>query len=337
MPTTMPTAHDWDTFVRQHPRAHALQLSAWGELKTAFGWSAERVALTEDGRIVAGAQLLFKPLPLRFGTLAYLPFGGYVTDDSQWGALWQAVRTVAQRHKSAFLKWEAGYYLDTPAPDFDAWGFAPSPQTVQPPNTVYITLDDDETMLARMNQGTRRKVRQSLKNDIRYYEATTDDVRKFSDLMQSTGARNAFGVHTPEYYARAYQLFVPDTAALLLAEHEGETLAGVMVFAVGDTAWYLYGASSDHKRNLMASYGVQWQAIQWARARGCRYYDMWGIPDAPEDVLEAQFETRNDGLWGVYGFKRGWGGRVVRSVGAWDTAYTPLLYSAYQWALRLRG
>jgi len=87
----------------------------------------------------------------------------------------------------------------------------------------------------------------------------------------------------------------------------------------------------------MASYGVQWAAIQWAKARGCKYYDMWGIPDEEETALEAQFETRDDGLWGVYGFKRGWGGRVVRSVGAWDRVYNPLIYSAYKLAVKIRA
>jgi len=175
-----------------------------------------------------------------------------------------------------------------------------------------------------------------LKNDIRFYEASREDVKKFTDIMQVTGSRNEFGVHEPAYYDLAHNLFVPQHAALILAEHEGDPLAGVFVFAVGKWAWYLYGASSSEKRNLMASYGVQWKAIEWARARGAAYYDMWGIPDEPEAKLEAEFETRSDGLWGVYGFKRGWGGTVTRSVGAWDRVYNPIIYQAYQWALKAR-
>ena len=104
-----------------------------------------------------------------------------------------------------------------------------------------------------MNQGTRRKIRQSQKNDIRYYEGTRADVAKFTAMMQTTGSRNEFGVHEPGYYQLAYDLFVPHDAALILAEHEGDPLAGIMVFAAGKTAWYLYGASSNEKRNLMAS------------------------------------------------------------------------------------
>jgi lipid II:glycine glycyltransferase (peptidoglycan interpeptide bridge formation enzyme) len=333
-----PTAQQWDAFVLAHPRGHALQLSAWGELKSAFGWTAQRLALTHRDNIIAGAQLLFKPLPLGLGKMAYLAFGGYVSTDDHWVALWQAIRTVCQQQRVAFLKWEAGFYLDTPSPDFGAWGFRPSPQTIQPPNTIYITLDNsDDAILVRMNQGTRRKIRQSLKNDIRYYKATSlDDVTKFTTLMQTTGSRNAFGVHEPAYYDMAFRLFVPQHSALLLAEHEGDTLAGVFVFAVGDTAWYLYGASSNEKRNLMGSYGVQWQAIQWAKQRGCHYYDMWGIPDAPEATLESDFEKRDDGLWGVYGFKRGWGGVVKRSVGTYDLVYNRMIYALYDAYLRAK-
>jgi lipid II:glycine glycyltransferase (peptidoglycan interpeptide bridge formation enzyme) len=188
-----------------------------------------------------------------------------------------------------------------------------------------------------MNQGTRRKIRQSLKNGVRYYEGSRADMAKFNAIMQTTGTRNAFGVHDPAYYNLAYDRFVPDRAALILAEHEGETLAGIMVFALGKTAWYLYGASSDTKRNLMASYGVQWTAIQWAKRCGCTAYDLWGIPDEAPEMLEKEFETRSDGLWGVYGFKRGWGGEIVRSAGAWDRVYNPLIYRAYQIAVSRRG
>ncbi len=340
-----PTPSQWDAFVRQHPRAHVLQQSAWADLKAAYGWQFSRVALTagDSDSIVTGAQVLYRPLPVpRLGTLAYLPMGplGTAAESSEQGALlWRAIHKRATQHKAAFLKWEPGLYLDEAPPDFTQWGFVASPQTIQPPSTILIDLrGDDEALMSYMNQGTRRKIRKSLKSDIHYYEGQRDDVAKFTAMMQTTGARNAFDVHEPGYYQKAYDLFVPaGDAALILAEHEGDLLAGIMVFAAGKTAWYLYGASSDVKRNLMASYGVQWQAIAWARARGCTHYDLWGIPDEDEDTLEAQFQQRSDGLWGVYGFKRGWGGAVVRSAGAWDKVYNPLVYNAYKAALWLRG
>ncbi len=332
----------WDEFVASQPRAHFLQLSAWGKLKQAYGWQSELVVLADQHiKIAGGAQLLLRPLPFRLGQFAYLPMGPYTAQTASPGAdraLWHSIHHSARARGAAFLKWEPGLYLGERAPDPAALGFRPSAQTIQPPRTIVIDIAaSDEAIMARMNQGTRRKIRQSLKNGVRYFQAARADLATFADLMQATGQRSDFGVHAPDYYALAYDLFVPKSAALILAEHEGDPLAGIFVFAVGQHAWYVYGASASHKRELMASYGVQWQAIQWARERGCRWYDLWGIPDADEDVLEAEFEQRRDGLWGVYGFKRGWGGQIVRSLGAWDFVYNPLVYLAYRLALRLRG
>ncbi len=338
--TLNPSSAGWNAFLDTLPQAHILQTSSWAALKRPAGWDSTRVALEEkSGQLVAGTQLLFRALPFGLGTMAYLPMGPYITHFEQRTLLWEAIDVAAKARHAAFLKWEPGISAEGEAPhDYARYGFRASPQTVQPPRTILIDISGDDAVIqARMNQGTRRKIRQSLKNDIRYWEASRNEVSRFTEMMQVTGTRNAFGVHDPSYYALAYDLFVPQDAALILAEHEGDTLAGIMVFAKGDTAWYLYGASSNVKRNLMAAYGVQWKAIEWAKSRGCVMYDMWGIPDEDEAVLEAQFETREDGLWGVYGFKRGWGGKVARSAGAWDKVYNPLIYQAYKLALKVRG
>ena len=92
-------------------------------------------------------------------------------------------------------------------------------------------------------------------------------------------------------------------------------IAGIFVFALGDRAWYFYGASGEAERQRMPNYALQWAAMQWARSRGCKEYDLWGIPDEDEATLEAQYLERNDDLWGVYRFKRGFGGKVIRFAG----------------------
>jgi peptidoglycan pentaglycine glycine transferase (the first glycine) len=329
----------WDAFVLAHPRAHALQLSAWGRLKAAYGWQAETVALLDyAGDIAAGALVLLTALPARLGTMAYIPMGPLVREETWYAPLWDAVQQrVARQYRAAFLKIEPGIYTGTPAPDWSQWRFRPSPQTVQPPRTILVDISADaETVLARMNQGTRRKVRTGEKKGVRVYQAAQADLPKFNALMQETGERKNFGVHAPDYYAMMFDLFVPDHGALFLAEDEGDTLAGILVLAAGKTAWYLVGASSNEKRNLMAPYALHWAAIEWAKARGVETYDLWGIPDEEEAVLEAQFQERTEGLWGVYGSKRGWGGMVARSVGAWDQVYNPVIYAAYRAALALR-
>ncbi len=342
MPLTSitPDADTWDSLVSTHPRGHLLQTTAWGELKAAFGWTPARAALAQSGRprdLVAGAQVLFQRLPFRLGWWGYVPFGPVVdwADDEQVRAVFAALDGVARQRGAAFLKLEPGF--DLAGIDWPGYGLHPSPQTVQPPRTIRIDLSGGEdVILARMNQGTRRNIRKSEKFGVVVREGTRADVDSFNAMIRRTGDRQDFGVHAPEYYQRAYDLFAArGQAALMIGSAEGRDLAGVMVFALGGQAWYLYGASLDAERHRMASYGVQWAAIRWAMARGARTYDLYGVPDAAPEDLEAQFETRSDGLWGVYRFKRGWGGEVIRSAGAWDRVYSATVYAFYRLAVRV--
>jgi lipid II:glycine glycyltransferase (peptidoglycan interpeptide bridge formation enzyme) len=337
---TQPEPDNWDAFVEARG-GHLLQTSRWGRLKRLFGWQDQVVALSRRDEITAGALVLFRPLPLGLGTVAYIPRGPVVdwSDEAQVEALMQTLDEAARARRAILLK------LEPDSPDSPSLrqrllqlGFRSSPQTVQPPRTIIVDLNGtEEELLARMNQGTRRKIRLAGRKGISVRRGNASDLASFNELMRVTGQRDAFGVHSPDYYQRVFELFAPDHAALLMASYEGKDVAGLMVFAWGRTAIYLYGASSNEERERMPNHTLQWEAIRWAREQGCTTYDLWGIPDADQAELEAQFEGRHDGLWGVYGFKRGFGGRIVRAVGAWDRAYQPLGYKAYTLYTRWRG
>jgi peptidoglycan pentaglycine glycine transferase (the first glycine) len=267
------------------------------------------------------------------------------SDAGMVAALLTALESAARPHGAIALKIEPDL-LDTPdvRRQLADLGFRPSPQTVQPPRTILIDISpppgdregDDDEVLMRMSGTTRRKVRLPYRKDIVFRKGTPDDLDSFNRLMQATGQRNEFGVHDPAYYRRAYELFAPDRAQLFLASYQGEDVAALMAFRTGGTAIYMYGASIDKARDQMPTYGLQWEAINWARAQGCHTYDLWGVPDLDEADLEAQFQDRHDGLWGPYGMKRGFGGEIVRFAGAWDRVYRPLLYAGYSLAARLR-
>ena len=311
---------------------HLLQTEPWGRLKARFGWQAERVN---------DVLLLFRPLP--FGlSLAYVPRGPQAVEANPAAAtLLTRLDSAARRRRAILLKVEPDLPdLPEHAQTLAGLGFRPSPHTIQPRRSIVLDLaGSEDDVLARMKQKTRYNIRLAGKKGVAARPAATPaDVTAFTDLMRATGERDRFGVHAPAYYRAAFDLFQPlGQCALILAEWEGRLLAGVMAFILGERAWYFYGASADEERQRMAPYLAQWEAIRWARAQGARWYDLWGVPDEDEAALEAQFESRQDGLWGVYRFKRGWGGRLVRSVGAWDRVYNPLLYAAYRLYLRARA
>ena len=331
----------WDRFVTAHPDGHLLQTSDWGRLKSDFGWHSHTVALMDtNGQIAAGAQLLFRRLhrliPL---TVAYIPAGPLFSAQASDPVLWQSIHRAARQHNAAFLKVEpCDWYTPRPglAERLTAAGFRPNAPTVQPPRNIVIDLAGaEDDILKRMNQSTRYKARLGPKKEVVVRCGTQADLPSFNALMAATGERDSFGVHSPAYYRRAFDLFSSgERCALLLASHQGQDLAGVMAFRHGTQAYYLYGASSNLERNRMPTFIAQWEAIRWAHNRGALCYDLWGVPDADEPALEAQFEQRHDGLWGVYGFKRGWGGRIVRSVGAWDYVYLPPVYALYRRLLK---
>jgi lipid II:glycine glycyltransferase (peptidoglycan interpeptide bridge formation enzyme) len=77
--------------------------------------------------------------------------------------------------------------------------------------------------------------------------------------------------------------------------------------------------------------------MKWAKSFGCKSYDLWGIPDDNEDILERDFNIRSDGLWGVYRFKRGFGGVIKRASPAYDRVYNPVLYKMINIFQKLRG
>jgi peptidoglycan pentaglycine glycine transferase (the first glycine) len=322
---------DWTRFLKDHPNAHFLQTGEWGQLKSAFGWDAARFVV--DG---AGAQVLFRRLPLGL-TFAYLP-KGIVSDGPapRTALLWAEVETMCRDRHAILLKiepdsWEgAGWDLVIGAPLPWSDSLRASSHSIQPRRTVTIDLKaGEEEILGRMKPKCRYNIRLASKKGVTV--APSDDLALFHSMMVLTGQRDGFAVHSSAYLKRAFELFHgAGMAELLVAARQGKPLAALMVFCRGARAWYLYGASSQEERELMPNYLLQWEAMRWAKARGCQEYDLWGVPDENESVLEAGFEARRDGLWGVYRFKRGFGGKVRRAAQAQDRVYQPLLYAVYQ-------
>jgi peptidoglycan pentaglycine glycine transferase (the first glycine) len=317
---------DWNSFLTNHPDAHLLQTGEWGELKSAFGWNPVRLIL-DDG---SGVQILFRRLPLGL-TLAYMPKPAVSAQRlAVSDRFWAEVDAACKQRRAVFLKIELDFW-DRETVSFGTSHIAlrTSLHNIQPPRTIVIDLSGTEDdILARMKQKTRYNIRLAQKKGVTV--RPWDDLPAFHKMMLVTGGRDGFGVHSLEYYQRAYGLFhQADMAELLVAEYEGVPLAALMVFARGRRAWYVYGASNDEERNRMPAYLLQWEAMRWARSNGAQEYDLWGVPDEEEETLEAHFTERSDGLWGVYRFKRGFGGQLKRSAQALDRVYNPWLYSLY--------
>lgn len=330
---------EWDDFVAAHPHGSLLQTTAWARLKNNFGWSSQRVWLRQGGQLQAGAQMLIKSVGFGLARVGYIPHGPLVNwqDTQQVRVLFDQLDMAAYQRRVGFVKLEPLLWQDEPAAAHwdnvcQIYQLQTAVDTIQPPRTMLVDLrPSPDDILAAMKQKTRYNIRLAERKGVAVRLGTEADLPAFMQLMRITGERDGFGIHAPQYYRRAYEVFAPNDVALLLAEYEKRPLAAVMVFKNGPRAAYLYGASSSEERSRMPNYAVQWAAICWAKEHGCTTYDLWGVPDALLEELEAQFEQRSDGLWGVYRFKRGFGGLLRRTVGPADRVYNQRTHRLYQW------
>jgi lipid II:glycine glycyltransferase (peptidoglycan interpeptide bridge formation enzyme) len=144
-------------------------------------------------------------------------------------------------------------------------------------------------------------------------------------MYHETAARDGFTARPAEYYLDGWTaLYDAGMAQPFVAEFEGRPVAAVVLVRFGERVIYMYGASRNEARERMPNHLLQWTAICWAREQGARVYDFWGAPDVFDE---------SDRLWGVWRFKAGFNGEVVRFIGAWDYPVRPWLYRLYTQAI----
>jgi serine/alanine adding enzyme len=361
-----PDEATWEAFTQHHPQGHLLQSTRWGALKARFGWEQRSVAVADYGShqrgpsLRAGAQMLFRR---RLGlSVAYVPRGPLFAADAETNTLLLAtLDRLARRNRAVFLRLEPNILeSDTPADALHSvlllHGFQPA-DPIQPRSTVQLDLTPPpDRLLAAMSKGHRAAIRRAEREGVLVRVGACEaDLDAFYAIMQATGARAAFAIHSREYYQTAWNLFhspnrdspvgqpggLAETrgSQLLLAERDGKTLAAFLIFAWAGSGLYLYSGSTEEGLKSGANHALQWRALLWAKERGCAHYDFWGIPDVLgraatfEDVAaRAQLEqaARADPLYGVFRFKKGFGGRVVRYLPAYDRVYLPALYALWR-------
>jgi len=329
-PTVIESQPDWDRWLLALPNPHLLQSWTWGELKSRFGWTARRLVWAEPGGAVrAAAQLLFRTE--RGLTLAYCPKGPAV----DWSQPALRARVLSDLIEQARARGAFVLKIDPEVPFGEgpgavieaelrsrSWRRAPDPAQFR--NTLQLDLrQSEEALLAGMKQKWRYNLRLAQRHGVQVREGGAPDLELLYRMYAETSRRDGFVIRSREYYLDSWRSFMErGQAQPLIAEVNGEPVAGFVVYWFGKTAWYLYGMSTHLHREKMPNHLLHWEAIRWAKSHGCEAYDFVGAPD--------QLNER-DPMWGVYRFKEGFGGRFVQTIGEWDYPLRPLQY----WASRL--
>ena len=214
---------------------------------------------------------------------------------------------------------------------------------IQPPDSTLVDLTGtEEEILEKMHSKWRYNIRLSERKGVVIHRYLGNDINlsekidKFYELTKITNARDGNASHSKAYYADLIKSSAEEVAArkdvpvisLYIAEHEGEEIASIMTLFSHDEAIYLYGASSNNKRNLMPNHLLQWTAMKDAKAYGSKYYDMYGMPPEGKD--------ENHPMHGLYMFKANFGGKNIHRTGSWDIPLKAI-YHPYSAAEKLRA
>lgn len=325
----------WDEYLLGAPGGgHVLQSHQWGEFKRYQGWSPLRLVLERDGEVAGAGQFLLRStLPAVPGKLMYASKGPWLdwSDEEAVRSFFQGAADIARREGVHTLKIEPEVHSDrTEVREMlGRMGFGKARYDLNFADTIIMDISpsEEELMKGMTGKNTRYNVRLAGRKGVEVSEPDSFDWafdtfwRWMEDLSDQ---KEGYHLWRPREYYRRMMEAMSETGQgkFFFAYHEGKPLTMVYNFAFGDKMWFMLGASDRGNRKLKPTYLLQWEVIRWARERGIAHYDMVGIPK-PEDRHE------EDPYYGVYRFKKGFGGEVVEFMGCMDLPVRPRLAAAW--------
>jgi lipid II:glycine glycyltransferase (peptidoglycan interpeptide bridge formation enzyme) len=307
------TPDEWSQMLDLFNDANVYQTWSYGQVR----WgrrSLSHLVLKRDGEVVGMAQLrIVRPTRFNFG-MAYLRWGpmcerrGTPLDSEVITRMASALETEYARNRKLFLRVlpnafagsERAAIVQSAFCGFDA-------EPIVPDNTYRTFLVDLapglEELRKRLDAKWRNKLSGAEKNNLRVIAGSgSAEFRNFCQIYHQLRKRKTFEttVDVEEFARIQDDLAEPHRLRILICEYKGAPVAGLVVSAIGDSAIYLLGATSDEGLNSKGSYLLHWTMIQWLKEKGIRWYDLGGI-----DPI---------GNPGVYSFKKGFSGADVIQV-----------------------
>lgn len=359
------TSQNWNQIISSLPAPHFLQTYEWGQVKAKYGWIPYYAVWTDDGKFTVSqttdhlslitdhclaAALILKRQILSRGfaarlSILYAPKGPLMDwkDEPLRTRVLNDLQSFAKKQGAIFLKLDPDVVLAHGVPhseedvldnsgqavmsDLKRRGWVYSSDQIQFRNSVLVDLTSTEDeILMRMKPKTRYNVRLAGKKGVTVRVGTIDDLSMLYKMYAETSVRDGFVIRNEDYYMTVWKLFMQSTVhgqpstVPLIAEVDGEAVAAIFLFMFAGRGYYVYGMSRNAHREKMPTYLLQWEAMKYAKANGCTAYDLWGAPEVFDE---------SDSMWGVYRFKEGLGGEVVRTLGAYDFAPNKLWYKMY--------
>lgn len=298
-------AERWDEFILEHD-GHPLQLWEWGEVKSRHGWVAERLFLkntNDNDKIIAAAQILIRPLPSPFRSVAYIPKGP-IADTTYNTSFLEAIAEFVKRdYHSVALTIEPNT-ISFQAPD----GWRHSTNQILSPQTIVLDLTMSEANLqTNMVKKTRQYIRKSTNDGVVIKQLkTADQLLECLNIYKQTAERAGFNLHNNNYYQDIYAC-MKDYSPVFAAYVNKKMVAFLWMAISAKTAYELYGGMNEDGQRIRANYALKWHVIQKMKEWGLQEYDFGGLVAG-----------------GVSIFKQGWSSEETVFVGTFDKPLSPL-------------
>jgi len=301
------TPAEWSSMLDLFNDANLYQTWSYGAVR----WGRKNLShlvLKRNGEVSGIAQLrIIRPTRFNFG-MAYLRWGplchrrGTELDAEAALCMARALEEEYVCKRGLLLQILPNVFVGSPRAVLFQSGFSRFTQEPQTSANVYRTFVLDlappiEELRRNLDKKWRNQLTRSEKNGLKIIAGNgTHEYRTFCRMYEQMQQRKGFESTVDIEEFERLQEDLPETyrMRILICEQDGLPVAGLVASAMGDSAIYLLGATSDDGLNAKGAYLLQWALIQWLRENRFKWYDLGGID--PE------------GNPGVYSFKRGLSG-----------------------------
>lgn len=318
----------YNEFVRNFDSASAMQDLNWAKVKTS--WKQEAVYIKQEDKIIAAMTILLEKVPGFNSYLMYAPRGPVcdVNNISLVKKLVEESDIIAKKYNAFLLKFDPEIKYDQKLENlYKSNGFkvlgknAGVDQLIQPRYNMVLNIKnkDQDQIFKDFSEKTRYNIRLSKRKGVTVrYSRDIEDLRAFYKLYEITTARDKIGRRSYDYFYNLLHAYDDKHLRIYIASYNTEDLSAAIALNYGGKMFYIYGASSNQKRNYMPNYLMQWEMIKWAVESKCSNYDFGGVL-----ILNEQN--------GLYRFKIGFCRKdgLIELLGEIDKVYKPFIYFLY--------
>ncbi len=308
-----------------------MQTFSYGEVQKKVGRKIKRFQILDDNQTVGYVQFIVYPL---FGNKVYWysPYGPVLREYTQniFDSLKSELNRITENSNVVFVRLdftptlsaellnEAKKSFTTPAESSYVGAY------FQPRSEWYTDIHKTpDEILSSMHQKTRYSVRLAEKKGVItkiINNALSSRFDDFMSLMKGTADRNHFALHSDEYYKYYFEEVEKTGKGFIIEAWVDEfLLASHFIVIEGEVAHYLFGASSNDKRELCGPYLAHFNAMKEGRVMGCNFYNFGAISQDGE----------NDHWKTLTIFKQKFGGDVMTHSPFFDLVQNSFWYYIY--------